>query len=246
VARESLVLNDKDRRNLGQEHIRSAKILIGEELYDEAKKSLWKALRLDVKNIEAEQLLKTIEDLEIRNILNDSNADLTHAVGTKKERVDVASAESRLESILDVLKSEKLDSGDIVIDSELQDVDFDTLCDLSVAMIELGDHSRAQSILTSIRRETLSTEEKVKHGEILATSFLESGKSYESASLLEEVIRDSETDGSAPINLFYLHAIALSKLNDIARALDVFSIVEKREPGFRDVRMKIAEILDKI
>jgi hypothetical protein len=114
--------------------------------------------------------------------------------------------------------------------------DFQSHYDMGMSYKEMGLYEEA---LREFELASGSPELSASCEEMRADVLIELGRYQECAHLLRGLVARDENDG---VGIHFLLGLAYEKLGESELALREYRLVEERDPGFRDVRVRIAQL----
>lgn len=237
-----------------KDELQHAQILMGERLFEEAKKIFRRIIRKnndpnEAMVLEAQQKLEEIQRLELQELLKADSSRKKIKVQPDIEETSATIVE-RLERELDIqFEDEFLQP---VPNLFLTDTDFqkykekildiaDQLSprdkiDFGIAFLEMGLPVIAEEIFTILTR---AEDYRVSGSYLLAISLIHSKKSIEATILLEPFVRDLNLDEKIKTDFLYLMALAFESLSDERKSREFFRRVYLLNPKYRDVVEKL-------
>ena len=227
--------------------LESAKILIQENLLDEAKRTLFRLIAHHASstsyiNIRAREMLKTIETIEMKNI---------NSLGGIRERRKprVEDADRLIEKLEQDLNFTIEDDHQAVsvaeqwaaVDAKLSVRD---LLDLAVGFFEMGCYPDAIRELRKAEKkirieESFLGELGVSIVALHAQALIEMGMAFDARIYLEPILLEPDLPHEQKIILYYTMGLAEQALENKTTAKAWFQKVKSTEPGFRDVDQRI-------
>lgn len=238
------------------ELIRNAVILQQEGFLEEAKKVLRSILLCDPENREAKKLLTEIHDIEIKQLLGsiDSQPERKSFVHPKTDdsilRVDSSEVVSALDQEFD-LSLNLASPGEMSFfsDPELLEVlrrdledqlgeSAQDRIDLAVGFIEMGIYSLSLKLLHPLMN---SEEQHFRLSAIclMGWCYLALQEPYQTVSLLQPSLHDSDVEAVRKVELFYLMGRSYQQIGDLTAAMSWYLQAQGIDPQYRDTEQRI-------
>lgn len=245
--------------------LKSADILMSEGLYHEAKKVIHSALRRAPHHVLAREKLKTLQDLELKEILSGRPSLRIPPIQGKKNELDHSRREldvlvERLDKDLSLGLSGRDEGKDSLadfslfqnekelqnyarnLDRELSDLSMVERIDMGIGFLEMDLPSVAIPQFQAALRLAESTnhlETRLSAIHLLALSMIRVQKPYEAILILESLLSDSEVEASAKIHFFYLMGMACDSAGKLKDAEGWFKKCYELDPYYRDVADRV-------
>lgn len=226
--------------------LESAKILIQENLIEEAKKLLFRLLTRihDAKSPyyrRARELLSEIESIELHAIMNE--------VGKKKKISNKDDPTRLIEKLEKDLKISDSGLSNDSLDQEIWNVSEGSMSayerfDLAVGFFEMECYADAV-------RELKYAEKKIRIEEsflgdlgvsivaLRAQALIQLGRPFDAKIYLEPILLEPDLQHEKKIILYYAMGIAEQALGESSKARSWFQQVQEAEPNFKDVQQRI-------
>ncbi len=225
-----------------QDECESARILIREGLVDEAKKTLYRVLAHHPKYKLAEELLKQIETLELKNLFEQS--------GKNKKIVKPEDSASLIEALnqdlglgldglADVDQKEKW--------NVLTGLTTKEYFDLGIAYFEMDCFVDAlrefNKAVNKIRIEqTFLGEDGLMCVSLIAQSLIQLNRAYEAKAYLEPVLIESDLKHEDKLVLYYAMGVAEQALGNNSAARGWLQKTAEIDPDYRDAIFRIRQL----
>ncbi|MEW6056501.1 MAG: tetratricopeptide repeat protein [Bdellovibrionota bacterium] len=233
------------------EELQRGEILMGERLFEDAKKVFRRILRKDPHHLRAKASLEQILEQEAKELLgnesarknrlysNEALADTPSVVLERLEKeLEINLERSELRAVPDLFATEgemdlyKEKVLKIVVSLEVRD-----RIDMGIAHLEMGLFEVAQAIFESVMRY----EEYRNVGTyLLGLSLIYGGKAIEATIRIEPLARDISLPETQKADFLYLMGLAFEHLSDVSKARDFYRRVQILNPKYRDVTEKLA------
>lgn len=240
------------------DQLQSAKILMSEGMWEDAKKILRKVLILDPKRVAARQFLDEIQEKELKQLFGNSSQRKFQAGSELKEnefsRISTEEVIRALDQDLRLgidhpefteIEAKRLEVG-------LQDVGVRDRIDLGIAFTEMGLYEVAnrqfKAALQQLVRESISKEESdsespsqqiVMVTALLAHGLILSGKEYEAVQLIQELIQQNINKPDHQLEFFYLLGRAYEAMNQMKLAHHWYQQTARIHSHYRDVANRL-------
>jgi tetratricopeptide (TPR) repeat protein len=227
--------------------LESAKILIQENLLDEAKRTLFRLIAhhgdpASFVNLRAREMLQSIETIEMKNIHSWSGI-------RERRKPRVEDADRLIEKLeRDLQFTIEEDPSSAVVAEQWAAVDamltVRDLLDLAVGYFEMGCYPDAIRELKKAEKkirieESFLGELGVSIVALHAQSLIELGQAFDARIYLEPILLEPDLPHEQKIILYYTMGLAEQALENKNTAKAWFQKVKSTEPGFRDVDLRI-------
>ena len=232
------------------DELESAKILIQENLLEEAKKLLFRLLTRihDMKTPgyrRARELLSRIEAMELDELMNRNQK--------KKNSTKIEDPTGLIEKLERDLQIECLDEESVAPDQEIWNVGQAALSvvgrfDLAVGFYEMGCYADALRELKQAEKkirieETFLGDLGISIVALRAQSLIHLGQAFDAKIYLEPILLEPDLQHEKKIILYYTMGLAEEVLGEKNKARAWFVKVVQAEPGFKDAQQRI-KVLD--
>lgn len=234
-----------------EELLLNSKILMGEGLLEDAKKTLRRVLRLDPPNLSARDRLEEIQRIEIKRLLGqEESATGGGFLRAKKKKVEPAledgeSVAAALERDLGIVPTaEELFFAE-ESDREAFFKNLEGLCagatpqdriDLGIGFLEMEFYDVA---VRMFRAAAVAEPGERRARALLATAWVAKGNGFEAISELETLIADQSAPSEERIDYGYLAGRAQELLQNFDMAVRWYRAVMQIEPGYRDAEDRL-------
>lgn len=226
------------------ELIVNAKILFSEALLEEAKKQLRKALILKPGFVDAEKLLKEIQDLEVKQILQsdgkrkrsrlknkpdaslDEEIDHDRVISTLEEKVGKDDEEIRFFGSKDSLH-EFIEG----ITRETKNATAREKMDLGVAFLEMKLYQAAIRLFDMAAKDDELADSAFT---LKAQAMIESSAFFDALMVLDPLVGDPFREAAEKLEWIYLSARAHEGLKKRKKAAEWYRAVTQIDPQYRD------------
>lgn len=234
-----------------EEEIANGEILIGEKIYDEAKKVLRRVLRRDPSSIKAKELLLHIQEREIQELLtNDSRpSQRLGSSSTDEQDAPAAVVESlERELRLNLDRAEVRAVPDLFPDSVAEaaytrrtleaaaKLAPRDVMDLGIAHMEMGLYGAAKAIFEELVK---FDEYKISGMYLLGMALIHADECVEATIRLEPLVRDLTLTEPQKADFLYMMGLAFERLGERIKARDFYRRVHLLNPRYRDVMEKL-------
>lgn len=229
-----------------QEEIESARILVRENLFDEAKQTLFRIMTriTDEKNPvlnQARDLLQQIQNTELDELIHRTR------IRKRPEKVeDPKEVIQKLESDLNLAESSSLAAP---VDHEIWSVEGATdqvsqSIDLAIAFYEMGCFADSLRHLRKAEKKiriesTFLGEQGVFVIAFQAMNLISMGKAFEAKVKIEPVLMEPDLAHEQKLILYYAMGSIEQALQDESMAKSWFQKISQTDPDYRDVRQRI-------
>lgn len=226
--------------------LESARILIQENLLEEAKRVLFRMLtRINdpesFSHRRAQEMLKKIETIEMNELMN-------HSPRSKPSRV-IEDPTMLINKLQKDLQIESFEEEAPVMDTEQWNVEetpssAQGLFDLSVAFYEMGCYADALRELKRAEKkirieESFLGELGVSVVALQAQALVKLGQAFNAKIYLEPILMEPDLLHEQKIVLYYTMGLAEQALEDKSTAAGWFKKVAASDPDFKDVQQRI-------
>lgn len=244
-----------------EDDLASAKILINEGLWEEAKKVLRRIILKNPSHVAARKKLEEVHQLELSKLFSDTSdvpSPRESKAQTPAERVSKIDSEAIMRKLdrdlgLGALGDGDADEAKCVVEAlfgsseamedfaEKLDVDLAGLSsrdrtDVGIAFLEMGLYALAARQFEVASRDPVSG---LPASALRAQALILAGSPFEATLCLEPILGDADLEDEDKIHFIYLMGAACEKLRkrDTARAryLQVYAL----NPGYRDVAERV-------
>lgn len=249
---EAEALSSSSSVESAEDQLATAKILINEGLFEDAKKTLRKILIRDPDHQAASQALKDVQDNELRELLSGREPVTRKPRIFEREGAESRGPELSSEQVLQELESslgdppERRDTRDepIVSQESIQDLTVSDRVDLGIAFMEMGAYEKAAEIFRTALHfiDVLTPEGQAKNiatNVLLARAYLDSDRSFEAIQVLHALVRNDEISTTDKVEFFYLMGLAHEMRKERKVALSWYGKVREIDPHFRDIRERL-------
>ena len=229
---------------LGRDELESAKILIQEDLLEEAKKTLFRLLtKIQHQTAEygrAKEMLLQIEEMELEKIINQPTRLKSLKIDDVTKVIEQLDGDLRLDAF----------SNEVDVNSEMwsvQRIEEGTVqehLDLGVAFFEMGCFYDAIRELTKAEKKiriesTFLGEKGVSVVALLAQARLRAGHAFQAKLYLEPILLEDDIHHEQKIILYYTMGLVEQALGENMAAKGWFQKVQAEDPLFKDVQQRI-------
>ncbi len=230
------------------EMLASARILFNEGILEEAKKILFKLVRIEPRNILARKLLDEIHQQELRVLFSDVEERKPRFRSSGPQEIeDTETVIAKLEKEIGI---EPVNFADFIftdprqieaywhsLKAHLSDMELDDRLDLGVAFMEMGWLDIAERIFFEVARlatesELKSTELKSKSLQVFALSQL--GRDFESIMVIETILNRSDFSDPEKIEFHYQLARIYERTQRPKNAVEVYRHILQVDRRYRD------------
>lgn len=220
--------------------LEKAQILINEELYQDAKKILYKVLSINIDQSEAKALLNEIQKIEINLLLSDPKNENKNF---KKDFIHKDDVIFQLQKKLNISLTEAVDSKKDGIEKIIKSTskylnkynDREKL-DLAIAFYEMEIYEATIDILEKIKN---NSKFYLSAFLIICKTLIVSNRAIEAVVKLEPFIKRNDLNENDRCSVYYMMGLAFEKLEDIKRANEYYRHVYQLNSKFKDVADKI-------
>lgn len=233
----------------------NAKILMGEGLLEDAKRTLRKVMKRSPGNLSARDRFEEIRKIEIKKLLGDEESPRASFRRAKRNAIpddgDAAEAMAALEKEC----GSPTDAEDEFFRTKEERSEFlrglEGLCrgasaqdriDLGIGFMEMGFHEVAIRQFEAALKD--SDHERKARG-LLATALLEKGRTFDAIIELEMLIAHQDAQPDEKIDYGYMAGKAQEALGHYPAALQWYRAVHQLDPQYRDVVERIKFCLKK-
>lgn len=241
------------------DQLQTARILIGENLVEEAKKVLRRILIADSSNFPARKMLDEVHELELKQIFGEESPQLRYLKGAPREAPAVADAERVMRTLdtdlglgvfqdagtsapaeLSLFSDKKtLEAFGRTVDGILAGSSPADHVDLGIAFFEMGLYDLAASRFRSAARDP---DHQASGRTLEALALIAGGRPFEAVMVLEPLIGDAEVPRDAKLDAFYLMGRAYELLGKPTVALEWYEQVRATHPSYRDLVDRIRAV----
>lgn len=236
------------------EAIRSAQILIGEGLLDEAKKLLREVLRIEPENQLALSEQKKIQKTELDEILQlDPSSPRFEEIQSEeiveklKNDFDLEFSENDFSPEQDLYGSAGVDGFFKKIKERLKDGSNRDFLDLGISFFQMGLLELSMRLFQEVKRKSLSGSE-INQNEflesvyLLSVSLFQRKQYYQVLQELEFIVSDPVLSSEKKIPYFYLMARANESLKKYSRSIADYLEIIQIDPQYRDVEERLKKL----
>jgi tetratricopeptide (TPR) repeat protein len=249
--------------------MKSAEILFAEGLLEDGKRMLHTVLRHDPNYLPAKQLLREVQERELKQWLSTSPSPRSNRLPQVDQQTPPTSAEadSLLEKLdrdlgLGLLTSEPthpdpvsglslfentrdLEAYARSLDKELSSLSPKERMDIGIGFYEMGLYLIAErQFRAALRVADARSLADIRLGAsfLLAETLLASNQPFEAARVLETIISDADLGSSDKIHFVYLLALAQEKTGKMDLAALCYHKILEVDPQYRDVRDRLKRV----
>ena len=237
----------------------SAKILFNEGFVEESKRALHQILIHDPSHVEARRKLQEIHELELKQIFSNEVARPRPLQRGSKASVEVKAWEvDRIIQDLDrdlklgmsglslFQDDDALDRYADQIDQEQSVLDIQGRTDLGIAFLEMELYRVAtrqfeRALALASEQEPVDSQSVVAVTALLAYSHLLDGRAFESAAVLQPVLKDQEILESSKVEVLYLMGRACEQQGKRELARAWYRKVLELSPSYRDAMDRLEQ-----
>jgi tetratricopeptide (TPR) repeat protein len=230
-----------------EDSLQSAKILMSEGIYEEAKRTLRKLMFIDPGHAAVRKLLNEIHELELKQIFGEQpkrrsflekQAPIFNSEQVLKELDEYLHLDLKNLSLFEEKNFSDL-SKSIEADLKVSQASLHDRLDMAVAFIEIGLYGVAIDLLEKSMAAELLEDELIAVVSLLAYVYIQAGRPHESVLILEPFVRESETQIGKKVELYYLMGRAQEALDNRALAKQWYNQVKKIDPNYRDIEERL-------
>jgi tetratricopeptide (TPR) repeat protein len=249
-----------------QDHLESARILMGEGILEEAKRILHRLLLAHVRHPEARQLLEELRERELKIILEGSESP-RRRMGKKEPESEVqASAEWVMRNLdrdlglgmfaedgselptatLSLFRDERaLDEFGAKMDQEYASCAPAMRLDIGIAFLEMGLHGlavrhfRAAAEQFARIDQVADSLDRLSAVGLLSYALIAGGRAFDATIELQLVINDSDVAPESKLDLVYLMGRACEALGKKEEAAQWYRRAAGIDPDYRDVQERL-------
>ena len=236
----------EDKIPSNHDELESAKILIQENLYDEAKHVLFRLLTRtpdtqSFDNRRARELLKKIEEIEMKELYSKPSRSKTKVILEDQDAV-ISKLESDLQLNVGDEKRSSMDDEQWIVRGVPSSAK--ELFDLSIAFFEMGCFADAlrelQRAEKKIRIEnSFLGELGVSIVALTGQTLIQLGQAFNAKIYLEPVLLEPDLPHEQKVILYYTMGLIEQSLDDKTSARGWFQKVVVSDPDFKDVQQRI-------
>ncbi len=237
-----------------QDQFESARILMNENLVEDAKRVLRKILLADPKHIGARKKLDEIHDLELQQLFREDRPRRPFEIAEMGE-MDTEKLIRDLDQELDLGISIPRHSdmallfwdGEAIhqfakkLDRDLETSSSRDRVDLGIGFLEMGLYELAIRQFEAASRLSAdsSVEEQLQILGLIAQAMVESGKFYDALVAVQSRLKDSEISQILKLDLFYWSARAYEGLHRRDESRQWYLKVKELDPYYRDIQDRL-------
>jgi tetratricopeptide (TPR) repeat protein len=244
---QSEITAETERKDPVLDWIESAKILMSEGIFGEAKKNLRKVLVFDPLNVIAPKLLEQIQDIEVQRLLQDEQ---TSVFQRKRAGDDVREPHEVLDQLVSDLKLEIEDDDESAFaHPEAEQAFFGwvsgfkkgaspkDLIDFGVALIQMQLYALAVEQFTEVENDATLDDDSPHYQQaksLKAYALILSGRGFEALLQLDRLIENNLVKTEDKIDWAYLNGRAHEELRNWEKSVYWYAAVLEIDPTYRD------------
>lgn len=231
----------------------SARILFGEGLIDDAKKTLRRILRSDSHHVAARKLLEEIQELELKQILSGelprwqrklTNSEAEPELGSEPVEQTILNLDRDLglglvQGMSLLREAEEIKEFGEKLEMDLSGATAQDRIDIGIGFLEMG---LSELAIRQFRSASKDPELLLVAASLEAQALISMGKPFEATLCLEPVLEDVDVPLHRKIDLIYLMGKAYEGLSKPEQAAFWYSQVRKMDARYRDVEERIGAL----
>lgn len=238
---------------ISEEDVENARILVREGLVEEAKKVLYRVLGYKPGLRAAQELLKQIEAIELKDLFRDHPSPSARKPSSAIEDID------RLIETLDRDLGLGLNEVGPTTDAQKEiwnaavngatgELDAKARFDLGVAFFEMGCYADALRELYRAEKkiriaETFLGETGLAAVSLIGQCLVHLDRAYEAKAYLEPVLTEPDLRHEDKLVLYYAMGMIEYALENPKQALGWYQKISEADPDFKDVQLKVRQLL---
>ncbi len=246
-----------------EDQLQTARILVGENLVEEAKKVLRRILIADSSHFQARKMLDEVHELELKQIFGEESPQSRYRRTSPREAPAVADAERVMRTLdtdlglgvfedagtsapaeLSLFSDKKaLEAFDRKVGGIMAGSTPPDHIDLGIAFFEMGLYDLAATRFRSAARDP---DYQASGRSLEAYALIAGGRPFEAVMVLEPLIGDAEVPQDAKLDAFYLMGRAFELLDKPGVALGWYERVRMTNPTYRDLTDRIRTVSPKL